>query len=62
MLNRVIGFSHLELPLFEIERPIIVELRSNGMKFIRKTSSASCTLAHPPLLIAAGIQALQIQC
>ena len=23
MLNRVIGFSHLELPLFEIERPII---------------------------------------
>lgn len=62
MLNRVIGFSHLELPLFEIERPIIVELRSNGMKFIRKTSSASCTLAHSPLLIAAGIQALQIQC
>lgn len=48
MLNRVIGFSHLELPLFEIERPIIVELRSNGMKFIRKTSSASCTLVHPP--------------
>ena len=48
MLNRVIGFSHLELPLFEIERPIIVELRSNGMKFIRKTSSASCTLVHSP--------------